>query len=69
MSYIKQLSEVLGSPCYNYALKEVLSTFDKRDCLDAMRDAQVLLSLCQLRFNEVENQANALVSLFEGVRV
>ncbi len=64
MSYIKQLNEVLDSPCYSKALKEVLKAFDKRDCVDAMRDADVLAALCKLRVNDVENESRDLLSIF-----
>ena len=65
MSYIKQLNEVLDSPCYSKALKEVLKAFDKRDCVDALRDAELLVSLCKLRVNDVENESRALLAMFK----
>ena len=65
MSYIRQLNEVLDSPCYSNALKDVLRAFDKRDCVDSMKSAQVLLSLCNLRCIEVENQAARLLARLE----
>ena len=57
MSYIKQLNEVLDSPCYSYAMKAALQAFDRRDCVDAVRDAELLASLCRLRVSDVQSQA------------
>jgi hypothetical protein len=67
MSYIQQLNEVLDSPCYSKALKEVLRAFDKRDCVDALRDANALAAICMLRVNDVENEARDLRSVFDNV--
>lgn len=56
MSYTEQLNEVLGGFCYSDALKEALKAFDSRDCVDALRDAELLASLCRLRVDEVERE-------------
>ncbi len=65
MSYIKQINEVLDCPVYSRALKDVLRAFDKRDCIDALRDAELLASLCKLRVNNVENESGVLRSMFK----
>ena len=57
MSYIKQLNEVLDSPCYSYKLKEALRAFNERDCVDALLDAELLASLCRLRVGDVERES------------
>lgn len=64
MSYIKQLNAVLDSPAYSNSLKRALIEFDRRDCLDAMRDAELMASLLNLKLNDIENQAQNLRNVF-----
>jgi hypothetical protein len=46
--------ELLDGPCTSYWLKEQIRNLDKRDVLDAMRDAELLAKVANERWQAVE---------------
>lgn len=53
MGYLEARAAIVADPSATYWLREAMTTLEKRDPLDALKDAEILALLAQLRAKEV----------------
>ena len=54
--YADLFSALINSPETSYKLQDALRAFDKRDPVDAFKDAEVLRYLMRVRLDECNNK-------------
>jgi len=62
--YNNMRARILNGPQYSFWLKDQIIALERRDTVDALRDAESLLILAELRFNGILNgQENRLITV------
>lgn len=51
--YLEARAAIIADPTATYWLREAIQSLDKRDPIDALKDAETLALLEQLRANEI----------------
>lgn len=51
--YLETRASIVADPSATYWLREAMATLEKRDPLDALKDAEILALLAQLRAKEI----------------
>lgn len=55
--YLEARAEIIADPAATYWLRDAIASLDKRDPIDALKDAETLALLEQLRAKEILGQS------------
>ena len=53
VGYLETRAAIVADPAASYWLREAMAALEKRDPIDALKDAEALALLSQLRANEI----------------
>lgn len=57
MNYQDAINGVLANPAVSFAVKEALKRFNERDICDALNDAELLLDLLKMKYEQTAGVA------------